>query len=314
MPNVLQSILVSTDGSETATLAVRAASEISSGTGARLHLVHVWQGAPPVRTIADEPVREPEQEAIELLRRQEWQAKTAGATVIEKHLRAGRPAEEIAALSEEVGADLIVVGSRKMGTLGRLVLGSVSREVVRGASRPVLIVGGGWPPSRVLVGDDLSEEAGLAGELAAIIGGLYKAPVRLTTAYPPDNRYLSYAANRRRTGETERSIGQALRARAAVIGHALEETPHTEVAPRDPGHVLQGTEGTLVAVGRRGLGALKRAVLGGVSDDVLRTAGGPVLIAPAKRGSRGAGPTRALPQHGSHPGRASSPSGTGRTG
>jgi nucleotide-binding universal stress UspA family protein len=245
----------------------------------------------------------------ELLRRQAWRAETAGAAVAEKHLREGRPAEEIAALADEVGADLVVLGSREMGALKRLVLGSTSQEVVRKAARPVLVVRGGWPPSRVVVGDDLSEEAGRAGELAAIIGGLYEAPVRLTTAYPPSNTYISYAANRRRTRETERGIGRTLRGRAAVIGHVLRKTPHTEVAPRRPEDVLQrasqGAKGTLVAVGRRGLGAVRRAVLGGVSDGVLRAAGGPVLIAPtADRGSPNGGRTRGRPRHRSRPTRA----------
>jgi nucleotide-binding universal stress UspA family protein len=208
--------------------------------------------------------------------------------VAETHLREGRPAEEITALAEGVGADLVVVGGREMGALGRLALGSVSKRVAREASRPVLVVRGGWPPSRVVVGDDLSEEAGRAGELAAIVGGLYGAPVRLTTAYTPGNWYVGYAAHRRRTRETERGIGRALRGRAAALGKALGEKPHTEVAPRRPDDVLQeaSEEGkaTLVAVGRRDLGAARRAVTGSVSGGVLGSAGGPVLVVPSSAG------------------------------
>jgi nucleotide-binding universal stress UspA family protein len=295
---------------------VEAASEIADGTGSELYLVHVWPDLPPVGRIgptgpiADDFVREPQQEAEELSRRQAWRAESAGATVAEKHLRVGRPAEEIAALADEVGADLVVLGSRQMGTLKRLVLGSTPQEVVPKAARPVLVVRGGWPPSRVVVGDDLSEEAGRAGELTAIIGGIYEAPVRLTTAYPPSNTDIRYAANRRRARETERGIGRTLRGWAAVIGHVLGKTPQTEeVAPRRPEDVLQGAsrgaKGTLVAIGRRALGAVRRAVLGGVSDGVLRAAGGPVLIAPtADKGSPNAGRTRGRPQHRSLPIRA----------
>jgi nucleotide-binding universal stress UspA family protein len=161
-------IMVATDGSEAATLAVEAASEIADGTGSELYLVHVWPDLPPVGRIgptgpiADDFVREHQQEAEEFSRRQAWRAESAGATVAEKHLRVRRPAEEIAALADEVGADLVVLGSRQMGTLKRLVLGSTPQEVVRKAARPVLVVRGGWPPSRVVVGDDLSEEAGRA--------------------------------------------------------------------------------------------------------------------------------------------------------
>jgi nucleotide-binding universal stress UspA family protein len=49
------------------------------------------------------------------------------------HARIGRPAEEILALAQEVGADLIIVGSKGLTGVERLVLGSVSERVVREA-------------------------------------------------------------------------------------------------------------------------------------------------------------------------------------
>jgi nucleotide-binding universal stress UspA family protein len=289
MPDFPQRIVVATDGSEGATLAVEAASEIAAGTDSELHLVHVWPGPPlppvdPSAPMADDLWWEPEREARELLRRQAWSAKIAGATVAEEHLKQGHPAGEIAALARELDADLVVVGRRERGALGRLFLGGVSNKVARDAPCPILVVRGGWPPSRVVVGDDLSEEAETAGALAAIIGGLYGVPVRLTTAYLPSKWYVSYAAHSRRVRETERRIDRELEERATVLGRALEEQPYTEVARKRPDEVLQGTpeggKATLVAIGSRGLGAVKRAVLGSVSAGVLRAASGPVLIAP----------------------------------
>jgi nucleotide-binding universal stress UspA family protein len=49
------------------------------------------------------------------------------------HARIGKPAEEILALAHEVGADLVVIGSKGSTGLERLVLGSVSEKVVREA-------------------------------------------------------------------------------------------------------------------------------------------------------------------------------------
>ena len=66
--------------------------------------------------------------------------KAAGGSVAQAHLRVGRPEAEITALAEEIGAGLIVVGSRGLGSLRRAMLGSVSDSLVRHAHCPVLVV------------------------------------------------------------------------------------------------------------------------------------------------------------------------------
>jgi nucleotide-binding universal stress UspA family protein len=54
---------------------------------------------------------------------------------------AGDPAEEIVDEAATGDYDVVVVGSRELGALGRLVLGSVSTEVVARAPCPVLVAG-----------------------------------------------------------------------------------------------------------------------------------------------------------------------------
>src|SRR5579883_1234297 len=54
--------------------------------------------------------------------------------------RTGEPAGEIVRAAEELRADLIVVGSRGLGQIGGLILGSVSERVLHGARCPVLVV------------------------------------------------------------------------------------------------------------------------------------------------------------------------------
>lgn len=56
------------------------------------------------------------------------------------HVHIGKPAEEILALAEEVGAHLILIGSRGRTGLKRVLMGSVSEKVVREALCPVLVV------------------------------------------------------------------------------------------------------------------------------------------------------------------------------
>ena len=52
----------------------------------------------------------------------------------------GDPGDQIVAAAEAEGVEMIVVGSHGRGTVGRLLLGSVSEKVVRSAACPVLVV------------------------------------------------------------------------------------------------------------------------------------------------------------------------------
>jgi nucleotide-binding universal stress UspA family protein len=296
-------ILLATDGSEDAALAARAAADLSDRARAGLHVVHVWQGLRSATLPAaaiDQYSRTYEgweREAGELLDEQTERLRSAGGTVAGAHLRKGRPAEEIVALAEELEAGLVVLGSRGLGAVKRLVVGSVSEGVVSLAPCPVLVVRGGeaaWPPSRIVVGYDSSEGAKEAGEVAVAIAATLEAGVFLLRAYPvildlsesaklaeevaPPlqdalNRHELSLAGRAQTLESE--LGHSLRIRvregeaASVILEAAEE----------------GGEPTLIAVGRRGLGRINRLMLGSVSADVLRSATGPVLIVPAPDGA-----------------------------
>jgi nucleotide-binding universal stress UspA family protein len=135
-------ILLATDGSEDATLAARAAIELSNRTASELHLVHVWHDVPTphFHSFVRAQLRK---EAQEILQKQLERIDQAGGTVAEAHLREGRTVDEILDLSEELEVGLLIVGSRGLGGVGRILLGSVSEGIVRHARRPVLVVLGG---------------------------------------------------------------------------------------------------------------------------------------------------------------------------
>ena len=124
--------MLATDGSEDANLAAHTAIDLSARIGAEVHVVHAWQDVRPAALPAmavDEYARvyeHWEQEAGQILEEQSERLRSAGGTVVGTHLRRGRPAEEIVGLAEELGANLVVVGSRGLGGVKGLVVGSVS--------------------------------------------------------------------------------------------------------------------------------------------------------------------------------------------
>jgi nucleotide-binding universal stress UspA family protein len=140
-------ILLATDGSEEATLAARTAADMAQQTGSELHVVYVglsleYVGMGPPE-IGDIPAPTQEQlsaESRQLLDAEVEQVKAQGGTVAQAHLEVGEPAREIVALAEEIGAGLVVIGSRGRGGIRRALMGSVSDSVVRHAHCPVLVV------------------------------------------------------------------------------------------------------------------------------------------------------------------------------
>ena len=121
-----------------------------------------------------------------------------------QYLLLGSPADEIVTLSKDLGADLLIMGSRGLGTIRRLVLGSVSDAVIHSVHCPTLLVRGSedtWPPAQIIVGDDGSADGTRAADLATALGQLYGAPLTLACAVPasPDVRW--YGAGQRATIE-----------------------------------------------------------------------------------------------------------------
>jgi nucleotide-binding universal stress UspA family protein len=139
-------ILLATDGSEEADLAALRAVDLADATDSELHVVHVGvvptflKSYPGTLGYERRLYEEIEEISRELLRKQSWRVKAAGGTVAGAHLRMGEVAMEIVALAEELGADLIVMGSRGLGGVRRALMGSVSDSVVRHAHCPVLVV------------------------------------------------------------------------------------------------------------------------------------------------------------------------------
>ena len=140
-------ILLAGDGSEEAELALKTAIDLTNNTNSELHVVTVGgveyrhgYDIPESGDLLKETFEAIEREAQETLDEQVKKIEEARGTVTEAHLRMGRAAEEIVNLGEEIGAGLIIIGSRGRGGIRRALMGSVSDSVIRHAHCPVLVV------------------------------------------------------------------------------------------------------------------------------------------------------------------------------
>ena len=144
---MFSSIVVGTDGSQTARRAVAQAVDLAKGLGASLEIVCAYEPVSPGRlreergtAPADMQWMVNAREDVEAtLREAAEQAELEGVETV-THARQGDPADAILDVAEERGADLVVVGNRGMTGAKRFLLGSVPNKVSHHAPCSVLII------------------------------------------------------------------------------------------------------------------------------------------------------------------------------
>lgn len=136
-----ETILVPTDGSEPAGAAVEHAIDLASSTGATLHALSIVDSAAYASLdVSSQSVLDSlEARATEATESIAETAADAGVDTVTE-VSVGSPHEQITDYADAVGADLIVMGTHGRTGLDRVLLGSVTERVVRGASCPVLTV------------------------------------------------------------------------------------------------------------------------------------------------------------------------------
>jgi nucleotide-binding universal stress UspA family protein len=141
------SIVVGTDGSETANEAVRQAIGLALATGAKLQVVSAYEPVSGTR-LREEAQQvpadlqwmvNPREDVDSTLGAAAEQAQEAGVPC-EIYARQGDPADAILDVAEEQGSDLIVVGNKGMTGAKRFLLGSVPNKVSHHAPCSVLII------------------------------------------------------------------------------------------------------------------------------------------------------------------------------
>jgi nucleotide-binding universal stress UspA family protein len=144
---MFRSIVVGTDGSDTAGKAVGEAIDLAKAVGARISLVSAYEPVPKARlreearqTPADiQWMVNPREEVDATLSDAADRVRDAGIEV-ETFAREGDPADAILDVAEERDADLIVVGNKGMTGARRFLLGSVPNKVSHHAPCSVLII------------------------------------------------------------------------------------------------------------------------------------------------------------------------------
>jgi nucleotide-binding universal stress UspA family protein len=288
-------ILLATDGSGDAKLASDTAATLAESTGSGLHVVCVGPGL-PLYELPDYPARF--EEAVEAQRRdarkildeQVEGLERSGVTVEEVHLAEDeRPERAIVDLAEGVGAGLVVVGSRGLSGLKRALMGSVSASVVSHAHSPVLVVRDRplVGATRILLATDGSENArraaGAALELAHKLGSelhvTYVEPmperrgglVRFSVDLPPE---VVATFEEEAEARLEKEVRQMEEGGGEIAGaHARTGDPATETMA-----LAEELGADLLVVGTRGLGGIKRALMGSVSQAVVAHAHCPVMV------------------------------------
>ena len=135
--------LIATDGSPAADAAVQAGVQLAAEQAGRVVFLRVVEASDVVAPSFGPIVVNP----VDLSKPEDDEALSAAAEVARSHgvpfelrLVAGFDYETILATADEIDAELIAVGSNRHGALGTAFFGSVSRELLKRARRPVLVV------------------------------------------------------------------------------------------------------------------------------------------------------------------------------
>jgi nucleotide-binding universal stress UspA family protein len=288
------SILLATDGSEEARLASDAATNLVASTGSELLVVCVGPGL-PLYELPDYPARFEEVVAAQrhraemVLDEEVKRIEDAGATVKEARLESDdKPERAIVRVGEELGVGLVVVGSRGLAGPKRALMGSVSASVVRHAHCPVLVVRD-EPlafPTRILLATDGSRDARRAADVALDLAAELDSELHVTYVEPMPERHIGLArlstdlppevvasVEEDARIKLEEQVGNIEEDGEVTRAHVRVGAPAAEIEA-----LAQELEAGLLVVGSRGLGGIRRALMGSVSDSVVRHAHCPVMV------------------------------------
>ncbi len=292
-------ILVGTDFSARAEMALEAAVEIASGRPeARITLLHVvdttLSGSPLPYDLSSSERETREQEAVEAaLSRLRETTESYPDVAIDVAVRRGHPAKELAQAAASSGADLIVTSTQGYGAIKRAILGSITTSLLGYAGCPVLVVGEdrGTPgrAEQVLAAVDLSPVSSSVLEHAFALAGsggfvrvvsVFDEPLVIAGDHPFSLQAYALPARVRRLDE-QRDAVTRLAAAIAPEGARFE----VEVVPGSPAHLevleqARRAEPDVIVVGASGHRTWSKALFGTNGARIISGCKVPVLVVP----------------------------------
>jgi nucleotide-binding universal stress UspA family protein len=281
-------ILVPTDFSEPAALALRHACALAKRDAARLELFTsvfvpaVWlaQGAAP---IPDDYIEHAARRAGEDL---EALAEALRAEGISVRCRVSRepPARAICLAAEEDAADLVVMGTHGRTGIAHAALGSVAERTLRHCPCPVMSIRGDGPepgPIRtILVATDFSTEARAALDWAGELAGAHSADLVIAHAVPmpfgvgmDEVAVPDPAQSAAETAAREKLTGLGDEFRSIVSELVVDSGPPDRIVLA----AAQRFRCDLIVVGTRGRSGLSHVLLGSTAERIVRTSPVPVV-------------------------------------
>ncbi len=300
----MKRVMIPLDGSEFAERALDPALRLVSRVDGEAHLISVVSDLPPVPLATGDGelvsrwFEEEEERARGYLSNIEADlADRFPGVSVTAHVQLGPVARTIEAYAEEIGIDLVALTTHGRGAWQRAWLGSVADQLLRKASRPILLLRDGDvarilfersdSPSHVLVPFDGSDASRLVFDTLNRLGG-ERTRVSLVTVlhqpFPLATSYLPHAiSDERLLTERKSRASEALEGVADSLRDAGWQV-ETRVLVADDvarGLLSHAEEGgvDLIAIATRGRGGISRFLLGSVADKVVRGASMPVLMA-----------------------------------
>lgn len=298
VPSGWNRIVVATDFSSNARVALRSAEALARETGAEIVLVHVVDipsasYAFGVETIGLPDIREAwAEDARKTLRSVAQRARARGVRFADAEVLIGKPWYEIVEAARRHQADLVILGNSGRSLFRRLLLGSTAENVVRHSLVPVLVTRS-RPLSglrRVLVPVSFDEGSRAALEYAA-----QRLPRRVEVealhAVPPIGVVESWVplpppSVPEATREL-RAFVDAAGARRAGVKVELANDPAAAILRR-----ARAWKADLILLCTHGRGGLAHVLLGSVAEKVARYADRPVLVLPPPDRVRAVEPSR----------------------
>jgi nucleotide-binding universal stress UspA family protein len=200
------------------------------------------------------------------------------------------PARALDRLAASEGAELIIVGSARVGHLGRIVPGSTAERLLHGAPCPVAVVPSGYRPgfgarrAQIGIAYDGSKESDAALHAATRIAKALAGQLRVIWVLDA----TSYASPALLGGpgyvEMRATIEQDVEEALERVVAGLPDEVHAEPVVCAGGVVRELATQTagldLLVVGSRGYGPLRSVLLGGVTGRLIRQAVCPLIIVP----------------------------------